>query len=56
VTRGVIWPYGLAWTRDSTSLVYSDQLSGSRLWRVSIQGDEPPRQSASDLMMIENFR
>jgi Tol biopolymer transport system component/tRNA A-37 threonylcarbamoyl transferase component Bud32 len=44
VTRGVIWPIGLAWTRDGTSLVYSDGLNGYRLWRVSIQGDKPPRQ------------
>jgi Tol biopolymer transport system component len=44
VTRGVIWPRGLAWTRDGASLVYSDQLSGSRLWRVSIRANEPPRQ------------
>jgi Tol biopolymer transport system component len=43
-TRGGIQPLGLAWTRDGTSLVYSDWLSGVRLWRVSIQGDEPPRQ------------
>ncbi|HUL77493.1 MAG TPA: protein kinase [Vicinamibacteria bacterium] len=41
VTRGGMAPGGLAWTRDGTSLVYS---SGGRLWRVSIQGDEPPRQ------------
>ncbi len=47
VTRGGIWPLGLAWTRDGTSLVYSDMVSGSRLWRVSIQGDEPPRQIES---------
>jgi Tol biopolymer transport system component len=44
VTRGVIWPWGLAWTRDGASLVYGDGLSGYRLWRVSIRGDEPPRQ------------
>jgi len=43
VTRGGLSPQGLAWTRDGTSLVYSDQVSGNRLWRVSIQGDEPPR-------------
>jgi eukaryotic-like serine/threonine-protein kinase len=47
VTRGVIGPRGLAWTRDGASLVYNDQLSGDRLWRVSIQGDEPPRQIES---------
>jgi eukaryotic-like serine/threonine-protein kinase len=44
VTRGVFFPVGLAWTRDGTSLVYSDGVSGYRLWRVSIQGDQPPRQ------------
>jgi Tol biopolymer transport system component len=32
------------WTRDGTSLVYADELSGDRLWRVGIQGDDPPRQ------------
>jgi Tol biopolymer transport system component len=47
VTRGVIWPFGLAWTRDGTSLVYGDRLSGFRLWRLSIRGDEPPRQIES---------
>ena len=35
---------GLAWKRDGASLAYSDQLSGYRLWRVSVQGNEPPRQ------------
>jgi serine/threonine protein kinase len=44
VTRGVSWPFGLAWTRDGASLAYDDYLSGSRLWRVSIRGDEPSRQ------------
>jgi Tol biopolymer transport system component len=44
VTRGVIWTWGLAWTRDGASLVYDDLLSGSRLWRVSIRGNDPPRQ------------
>jgi Tol biopolymer transport system component len=44
VTRRLIWPAGLAWTRDGTSLVYGDFVSGRRLWRVSIRGDEPPRQ------------
>ncbi len=44
VTRGVTWPWGLAWTRGGASLVYGDELSGTRLWRVGIQGDEPPRQ------------
>jgi serine/threonine protein kinase len=44
VTHGLMWPRGLAWTRDGASLVYGDGLSGFRLWRVSIQGDEPPRQ------------
>jgi eukaryotic-like serine/threonine-protein kinase len=47
VTRGPLFPRGLAWTRDGTSLVYSDYVSGVRLWRVSIQGDEPPRQIES---------
>jgi Tol biopolymer transport system component len=47
VTRGPSSPLGLAWTRDGASLVYSDELSGYRLWRVSIQGDEPPRQIES---------
>jgi Tol biopolymer transport system component len=37
-------PDGLAWTRDGKSLVYSDRISGGRLWRVSLQGNEPPRQ------------
>jgi Tol biopolymer transport system component/tRNA A-37 threonylcarbamoyl transferase component Bud32 len=41
VTRKAITPTGLAWTRDGKSLVYGSE---SRLWRVSIQGDEPPRQ------------
>jgi serine/threonine protein kinase len=41
LTQRVIWPLGLAWTRDGASVVYGDQLSG-RLWRVSIQGDAPP--------------
>jgi serine/threonine protein kinase len=44
VTRKGIAPDGLAWTRDGTSLVYSDEVGGFRLWRVSIQGNEPPRQ------------
>ena len=47
VTRGGIAPAGLAWTRDGTSLVYGDAVSGNRLWRVSLQGDEPPRQIES---------
>jgi eukaryotic-like serine/threonine-protein kinase len=47
VTRKAIAPSGLAWTRDGTSLVYGDFVSGYRLWRVSIQGDEPPRQIES---------
>jgi Tol biopolymer transport system component len=37
-------PHGLAWTRDGTSLVFNDQVRGDRLWRVSIQRNEPPRQ------------
>jgi len=41
LTRRLIWPQGLAWTRDGASVVYGDLLSG-RLWRVSIQGDAPP--------------
>jgi len=44
VTRGVCWARAPAWTRDGASLVYGDELSGNRLWRVSIRGDEPPRQ------------
>jgi Tol biopolymer transport system component/serine/threonine protein kinase len=47
VTRGLMWPLGLAWTRDGASLVFGDGLSGFRLWRVRIQGDEPPRQIES---------
>jgi len=41
VTLKAITPTGLAWTRDGKSLAYSSE---SRLWRVSIRGDEPPRQ------------
>jgi Tol biopolymer transport system component len=41
VTRKAIMPLGLAWTRDGKSLVYCDW---TRLWRVSLQGDEAPRQ------------
>jgi dipeptidyl aminopeptidase/acylaminoacyl peptidase len=44
VTHGVIWPLGLAWTRDGASLVYGDELTGYRLWRVGARGDEPPRR------------
>ncbi len=47
LTRGALQPVGLAWTRDGASLVYTDGLSGFRLWRVRIQGDEPPRQIES---------
>ncbi len=44
VTRGGIEPWGLACTRDGRSLVYGDEVSGHRLWRVSIQGDGRPRR------------
>jgi len=44
VTRGGMSPQGLAWTRDGTSLVFNDSVRGDRLWRVSIQRNERPRQ------------
>jgi Tol biopolymer transport system component len=43
LTRRVIWPQGLAWTRDGASVVFGDNLSG-RLWRVGLLGDHPPER------------
>jgi eukaryotic-like serine/threonine-protein kinase len=43
LTRRVIWPLGLAWTRDGAHVVFADQLS-QRLWRVGLQGDHPPER------------
>jgi Tol biopolymer transport system component len=43
LTRRVIWPMGLAWTRDGASVVFGDNLSG-RLWRVGLLGDHPPER------------
>jgi eukaryotic-like serine/threonine-protein kinase len=44
LTRRIVWAgNGLAWTRDSASVVYGDRLN-SRLWRASIHGDHPPER------------
>jgi eukaryotic-like serine/threonine-protein kinase len=44
LTQRLVWPSTpLAWTRDSASVVYGDQLNG-HLWRVSIQGNVPPER------------
>ncbi len=44
LTRRIVMPrFGLAWTRDSASVVYAD-LIDTRLWRVRIQGDRPPER------------
>jgi Tol biopolymer transport system component len=41
VTRGVVWPHGLAWTRDGSSLVYADQLSGDLAGRADGSNPTP---------------
>jgi eukaryotic-like serine/threonine-protein kinase len=43
LTRKAGWLSGLAWTRDGTSVVYSDTVN-RRLWRVGIAGDRPPER------------
>ena len=45
LTRRVFWPMGLAWTRNSASVVFADHLN-QRLWRVGLLGDRPPEQIA----------
>jgi Tol biopolymer transport system component len=43
VTPQNVYFAGLAWTRDGSSLVYGDQVTG-RLWRIGIGREDPPER------------
>jgi eukaryotic-like serine/threonine-protein kinase len=43
LTRRVVAPTRLAWTRDAGSLVYGDDVT-QRLWRVSVVSNTPPER------------
>jgi Tol biopolymer transport system component/tRNA A-37 threonylcarbamoyl transferase component Bud32 len=43
LTRRVVHPSKLAWSRDGSSVVYGDDVS-QRLWRVAVAGSTPPER------------